>query len=98
MITQVTVSKEHLVEGLREWAAILLMFAGLASLAHCNQGCQVAKDSMNDPAHNYATEIIACAATAGYPSVYDRDSDMRCRGKVDQKYGVGAYRDAGAGK
>jgi len=71
------------------------LLLGLSAFGHCNQGCKPAQDSLDDPAHNYATEIIACAATAGYPGAYDRDADMRCRGQVDAKYGVGFSRDGG---
>jgi len=90
-----TLSSQRLKETVTEMFGICLVFVAIAGVAHCGTGCQDARDSLSDPAHNYATEIIACAATAGYPSVYDRDADMRCRGKVDAKYGVGAYRDAG---
>lgn len=95
-MTPVRISVKSIHDTARDMLVCMAVFVGLSSLAHCSSGCQEAKDSLDDPAHNYATEIVACAATAGYPSVYDRDSDMRCRGKVDQKYGVGAYRDAGA--
>lgn len=72
------------------------LLLGLSAFGHCNQGCKPAQDSLDDPAHNYATEIIACAATAGYPGAYSYDSDMRCRDDVDRRYGVGRFRpDAG---
>ena len=37
----------------------------------------------------YVTDVIACAKTAGYPGAYDEASDLRCRAKVDCKYGGG---------
>lgn len=39
--------------------------------------------------HNYTTEIVACAAMAGYPGDYDREADLRCRATVDCKYKLG---------
>ena len=67
-------------------AGALLLFAACVMVAHCGAGCQEAASSLNDPAHNYATEIIACAATAGYPGAYDSNADMRCRNGVNCKY------------
>lgn len=95
-MTHVKISYEVIRNTCRDMLFCMGVFGALSMAAHCGTGCTPVRDSLNDPAHNYATEIIACAATAGYPSVYDRDSDMRCRGKVDAKYGVGQYRDAGS--
>lgn len=50
-------------------------------------GCKPASDVTQED--KYTTEIIACAATAGFPGAYDHAADMRCRHTVDCKYGVG---------
>ena len=91
----ITVSYRRIVETAQEMFLVVMFFVAVTSVAHCGVGCTPVKDSLGDPAHNYATEIIACAATAGYPSSYSYDSDMLCRDKVDRRYGVGRYRDAG---
>lgn len=76
----------------------LALLLGMSTVGHCTAGCDSIdpiKDTLSDPAHNYATEIIGCAATAGLPGAYDYAEDMRCRDRVDQRYGVGRYRDSG---
>lgn len=61
---------------------------GLTAFANCNEGCKPAQD-VTEAERNYTTEIIACAATAGYPGAYDHAADMRCRAGVDCRYGLG---------
>lgn len=87
-MTALCISHKALVKSCRDMFVCLAVFVGLCGVAHCGTGCQDAKDSLSDPAHNYATEIIACAATAGYPGAYDRSADMRCRNDVNCRYGL----------
>ncbi len=82
-------STDGLVRSAKRAAIGLVLFAGTCvSLAHCGLGCMPAQEP-TQAERNYTTEIIACAATAGYPGAYDHESDMRCRAKVDCKYGLG---------
>lgn len=73
-------------------AAVLF---GVSSFATCGQGCAPSIPQPTEAERSYTTEIIACAATAGYPGAYDHESDMRCRAHVDCKYGVGPCPDGG---
>ena len=70
-------------------AAALLVLFGVTAVGHCGTGC-LPSQGPTSAEQSYTTEIIACAATAGYPGAYDRASDMACRHKVDCKYGLGA--------
>lgn len=65
----------------------LLMFTGVVALAHCGTGCKpVQVPTTTEQA--YTAEIVACAATAGYPGAYDEDADKRCRAEVNKRYGL----------
>lgn len=70
-------------------AIAVLVFASVVGVAHCGSGCMPA-ESPTETA--YTNEIVACAATAGYPGAYDHEADMRCRAAVDCKYLVGPCR------
>ena len=69
----------------------LLAFAAIVGVAHCGSGCKPAQ-APNDLEQAYTAEIVACAATAGYPGAYDRDADLRCRAEVDCRYKLGPCR------
>jgi len=76
-------------------AAALLVLFGVTAVGHCGSGCLPAQGPTSAE-QSYTTEIIACAATAGYPGNYSYESDMRCRDEVDRRYGFGRWRlDAG---
>lgn len=81
-------SHEALVRDAKRALVALAMFIGVVSVAHCGSGCRPAQ-APTDLERNYTTEIVACAATAGYPGVYDHAADMRCRAVVDCKYKLG---------
>ncbi len=82
-------SYDGLARCVRRAALGMALFVGVVvSVAHCGLGCMPANDP-TQAERNYTTEIIACAATAGYPGAYDHESDMRCRAGVDCKYGLG---------
>lgn len=66
----------------------LVAFAGIVMVSHCGSGCKPAQ-APTDLEQAYTTEIIACAATAGYPGAYDERADMRCRAEVNCRYGLG---------
>ncbi len=77
-----------LVRVVRRAAVSLALFIGVCMVAHCGTGCKPVQ-SPSTLEQSYTAEIIACAATAGYPGVYDHQADMRCRAAVDCKYGLG---------
>lgn len=81
-------STSALKRDLRKAVMGVALFAGIASVAH---GCKPAQEP-TQLEQNYTNDIIACAATAGYPGAYDHASDMRCRDQVNCKYGVGPCR------
>ncbi len=58
---------------------LLLCALACVALAACPQASSPEADA-------YATAIIACAATSGYPGDYDRDADMRCRNEVNCRF------------
>lgn len=97
-MSYVTVSYSHqnLVLCAKRALIGLLMFIGIAGVAHCGVGCEPAKDP-TALEQSYTTAIIACAATAGYPGAYDHAADMRCRAQVDCVYGVAPCGSADGG-
>lgn len=97
-MSTVCVSHKSAFKAAKDMVIGLAVFVGVCALAHCNQGCDEAKAVVGDPAHDYATEIIACAATAGYPGAYDREADMRCRDDVNSRYELAgaSAKDGGA--
>ena len=93
-ICRVSFSSERLVRDCKRALAGLVMFAGLSMLAHCGSGCN-AIQAPTTLEQSYTTEIVACAATAGYPGAYDEQADRRCRADVNCRYGLGACADGG---
>lgn len=84
----ITVTHRACAEGARRMLLALGAVFGLATFAHCSNGCLPAKDP-TVAEQNYTTDIVACAFFAGYPGPYDHAEDMACRAKVDCKYGIG---------
>jgi hypothetical protein len=80
-------SHENLVRDLKRAAIGLAMFCGITMLAHCGTGCLPAIQPTVD--QDYTSEIVSCAAMAGYPGQYDKAEDLKCRAAVDCKYKVG---------
>jgi hypothetical protein len=95
-IPTVALSYAHAIKSAKLMAVSLGLLFGMASVAHCNQGCALLEPKNETTLeHNYTTDIIACAALAGYPGLYDHEADMRCRDEVNCKYGVGPCPDLG---
>ena len=69
----------------RDMLVAVAVFCGLVLVANCGSGCALFEGPHGPKTIEqlYTTAIVACAATAGYPGAYDRESDMRCRRKVD---------------
>lgn len=89
-VPAITLSSVHIVKSMKLMLVSIGLLFGMASVAHCSTGC--AQDPVTPEQvleRNYTTDIIACAATAGFPGAYDEQSDMACRAKVNCKYGVG---------
>ncbi len=81
-------SPAQFVRDAKRAAMAVLAFAAIVGVAHCGTGCKPAQ-APNDLEQAYTTEIVACAATAGYPGAYDREADLRCRAEVDCRYKLG---------
>lgn len=81
-------SHDGLLRAARRAVAGLAVFIGACMVAHCGSGCMPAQGP-HSMEQAYTAEIVACAATAGYPGAYDHEADMRCRRGVDCKYGLG---------
>jgi hypothetical protein len=72
----------------------LLVMLGLAGFANCTNGCALFEgktptNPQEQLEHSYTTEVVACAAMAGYPGAYDRSADLACRAAVDCRYKLG---------
>lgn len=89
-VPAITLSYVHTFKAVKVMLVSMGLLFGMAGVAHCNTGCA---PPASTPAQvlerNYTTDIIACAATAGFPGAYDEASDLRCRAKVNCTYGVG---------
>lgn len=87
----ITLTTSGAAYGIKTSLFALGVIFGMAGFAHCSSGC-AEFGKPQDPTEaerNYTTEIIACAATAGYPGAYDHTADLRCRKGVDCRYGLG---------
>jgi hypothetical protein len=93
--TNLSVSADKFFDGAFELLAVVCLIGLFAATSQCGAGCKPVQDSLTDPAHNYTTEIVACAATAGYPGAYDRAADMRCRDGVNRRYNLAGSADGG---
>lgn len=96
-VVVVEFSPTQLMANAKKAVLALAMFAGITVMAHCGKGCMPAQ-APTDLEQSYTTEIVACAATAGYPGDYDRAADMRCRHEVDCRYGLGGVDCPDAGR
>lgn len=89
-VPTVTLSFGHAIAAGRMMLLSMGLLFGMAAVAHCSTGCALPAATPEQVLErNYTTDIIACAATAGFPGAYDEASDMRCRAKVNCQYGVG---------
>lgn len=94
-IARIHFTPRQLLNSCRDMLVCLGIIAGLAAVANCESGCAAFGQGPTTTEQSYTTEIVACAATAGYPGAYDRASDMRCRDQVNCRYGLPSCPDGG---